>query len=117
MLNLILLLRSLPALLLRTTWNLAATMTPKYVPATITATRTNLFPIAGKPKYNYLIYLRELLTPILLGIPYNTSEQQAYTPNRSKFGYGSRPLWHRWHAVTFMIFVPRISGGLGQSRW
>ena len=60
------------ALLVRPARNLTATMTTKDVSATITVDRATFVPIAGKTKDNNLLYIREFLTPILLGIPYNT---------------------------------------------
>ena len=61
------------ALLVRPARNLTATMTTKDVSATITVDRATFVPIAGKTKDNNLLYIREFLTPILLGIPYNTA--------------------------------------------
>ena len=74
MLNLQLILRRLSALLLCPARNLTDTMTAKDVSEKITAAMVTFVYIDGKPTDNNLLRLRELPTPILLGIPYNTAD-------------------------------------------
>ena len=73
MLNYRLLLICLSTLLLRTAWNLTASMNHTYMVSTITAAMANFVPINVKPKENNLFRLRECLTLILLVISYNTA--------------------------------------------
>ena len=74
MFNYQLILRHPPVLLLHAARNLTATMTPRYVFSTIAMVRATFVPISGKPKDNYLLSMRECLTPTLLGTPYNTAD-------------------------------------------